>query len=117
MQPIHECRSLESLGRSAERARPGEQWRRGVQDPNAIRHDARRPREPPGKQRRVSGRGLRDRMVVVRVCEPGASTRQPREASLELRPKPIHVVPAKLIDRDQNYERQGRGGPRIRAGD
>jgi hypothetical protein len=56
-------------------------------------------------------------MIVVRVGEPGASTRQPREAALELRAEAIQVVPAKLIDRDQNYQRGGRGSPRIRAGD
>jgi hypothetical protein len=39
-------------------------------------------------------------MIVVSVGEPGASTRQPREAGLELGPEPIRVVPAKLIDRD-----------------
>jgi hypothetical protein len=55
-------------------------------------------------------------MIVVRVGEPGASMRQPREAALELRPEPIQVVPAKLIDRDQNYQRRGRGGPLIRPG-
>jgi hypothetical protein len=104
MQPIHERRSLESLGRCPKRARPGEQWGRGVEDSNAIRHDPRRPRKPPGKQCGVSRRGLSDRVIVVRVGEPGASPRQPREAALELRPEPIQVVPAKLIDSDQNYQ-------------
>jgi hypothetical protein len=56
-------------------------------------------------------------MIVVRVGEPGTSARQSREAALELRPESIHVVPAKLIDRDQNYQRGGRGGAGVRAGD
>jgi hypothetical protein len=42
-------------------------------------------------------------MIVVCVGEPRAAPRQPGEATLELRPEPIQVVPAKLIDRDQNH--------------
>jgi hypothetical protein len=56
-------------------------------------------------------------MIVVSVDEPGTSARQPREAALELWPEPIQVIPAKLIDRDQNYQRGWRGGARIRARD
>jgi len=50
----------------------------------------------------VARGGLGDRVIVVRVREPGTSTRKSRETSAQLRTEPIQVISTELIDRDEN---------------
>ncbi len=55
-------------------------------------------------------------MIVVGVGEPGATTRESRETTEELRPEPVQIVAAELVDGDQDDERGRGGGGAIRPG-
>jgi len=61
----------------------------------------------------MSWGGFSDCVIVMRVGEPSAPSRQPVESAVQLRPKPIQIVAAELVDSDQNDERRrSRGGGR-----
>ena len=108
-QPIYEGRSLEPVRRCATYFRGADKRRQIVINADSIRHDSGRTREPPGKQRGVSGCRFGDRVIVVGVGEPGTATRQPRETIAELRPEAVQVVASELVYGNENDERR-RGG-------
>jgi hypothetical protein len=52
----------------------------------------------------VARRRLGDRVIVVRVGEPGPGTNQSGEATTELGAKAVQVVAAQLVYRDEDDE-------------
>lgn len=50
-------------------------------------------------------------VIVMRVCKPCAAVREPRNSAGELRPEPLDVIAAELIDSNEDDQsRTGRGG-------
>ena len=47
-------------------------------------------------------RGLGDRVIVVRVLEPGAAASESRETAPQLWAESVQIVIAELIDRDED---------------
>jgi hypothetical protein len=43
-------------------------------------------------------------VIVMGVAEPGAATREPRQATVELRTEAIQIIAPQLVDRDQDNE-------------
>jgi hypothetical protein len=44
-------------------------------------------------------------VILVRIREPCAASREARETATQLRAEPVKVVIAELIDRDEDYQR------------
>ena len=44
-------------------------------------------------------------MIVVGIRKPGATTRESRETTVELRPESVEVIASKLVDGYENHER------------
>ena len=61
----------------------------------------------------MARRRLCNRVIVVGAREPGATTRQSRETTMQLRPEPVEVIVPKLVNGDQNDERRRAGGVAI----
>jgi len=53
----------------------------------------------------VSRRRFSDRVIVVGVRKPGATTRESRETTVELRRESVEVIVSKLVNGDENDER------------
>ena len=58
----------------------------------------------------MTGRGLRYRVILVRVREPRAASCQPRESAGELRTELVEVACAEAVDGDEDDERGSLSG-------
>ena len=61
----------------------------------------------------MSRRSFSNCVIVVRVREPCATARQPRETTVQLRREPVEVIVSKLVNGDQDDERRRAGAAAI----
>ena len=64
----------------------------------------------------MSRGGFSNCVIVVGIGEPGATARQAREATVQLRREPVEVIVSKLVNGDQDDERGRIGGAAICLG-
>ena len=108
--PIDQRRAAKAKRRSA-RTTTAEQWRAIVLHTRAIGGDARASGKASGERRRMPGRRLGDRVVLIGVLEHGACVIEPRQTAGELLVESREVVRPHLVDREEHD--QGRPGRRL----